>query len=126
MAEGINPHDPRLYLAAERTFLAWIRTGVALMGLGFVVARFGLFLRELEVTRGPQPQSSGLSVYFGTGLLVLGVAVNIASVFIHARQVKALNANEHIGRRPSKLGIAVSLVLSGIGIAMAIYVFFFR
>jgi putative membrane protein len=32
------------YLAAERTFLAWIRTGLALMGFGFVVARFGLFL----------------------------------------------------------------------------------
>lgn len=96
------------------------------MGLGFVVARFGLFLRELEVTRGPQPQASGLSVYFGTGLLVLGVAVNIASVFIHARQVIALNANERIGERPSKLGIAVSLLLAGIGIAMAIYLFFFR
>ena len=37
--------DPRVFFAAERTFLAWIRTGLALMGFGFVVARFGLFLR---------------------------------------------------------------------------------
>jgi putative membrane protein len=37
--------DPRFYMAAERTFLAWIRTGIAFMGFGFVVARFGLFLR---------------------------------------------------------------------------------
>ncbi len=37
--------DSRIYMAAERTFLAWIRTGIALMGFGFVVARFGLFLR---------------------------------------------------------------------------------
>jgi putative membrane protein len=29
------------YLAVERTFLAWIRTGLAFMGFGFVVARFG-------------------------------------------------------------------------------------
>ena len=36
------------YLAAERTFLAWLRTGLALMGFGFVVDRFGLFLRQLE------------------------------------------------------------------------------
>ncbi|HKF26126.1 MAG TPA: DUF202 domain-containing protein [Candidatus Acidoferrum sp.] len=36
----------RDYLAVERTFLAWIRTGVALMGFGFVVARFGLFLQQ--------------------------------------------------------------------------------
>ncbi len=37
------------YLAVERTFLAWIRTGLALMGLGFVVARFGLFLQTLRL-----------------------------------------------------------------------------
>lgn len=41
--------DPRLYMAAERTVLAWIRTGVALIGFGFIVARFGLFLRELTL-----------------------------------------------------------------------------
>ena len=37
------------YLAAERTFLAWVRTGLALMGFGFVVARFGLFLQQLRL-----------------------------------------------------------------------------
>ncbi len=42
-----SPIDPRIYMAAERTFLAWIRTGIAFMGFGFVVARFGLFLREI-------------------------------------------------------------------------------
>lgn len=47
MAE--NPeHDPRTYFAAERTFLAWIRTGLGLMGVGFAVARFGLFLRQMS------------------------------------------------------------------------------
>ena len=34
--------DPRIYLAAERTFLAWVRTSLALMGFGFLIARFGL------------------------------------------------------------------------------------
>jgi len=38
--------DVRDYLAAEQTFLAWIRTGLAFMGFGFVVARFGLFLQQ--------------------------------------------------------------------------------
>jgi uncharacterized membrane protein YidH (DUF202 family) len=40
-------NDPRIYLAAERTLLAWIRTGLAMMGFESVVARVGLFLREL-------------------------------------------------------------------------------
>ena len=44
--------DPRVYFAAERTLLAWVRTGLAMMEFGFVVARFGLFLRELASERG--------------------------------------------------------------------------
>jgi len=36
------------HLANERTYLAWIRTGIAIIALGFVVARFGLFLREIS------------------------------------------------------------------------------
>ena len=83
--------DPSTYLAEERTFLAWIRTGIALMGFGFVVARFGLFLRELASLRTlPQFQTSALSVPLGTALLVAGVLVNILSSVRHVRIVHAL------------------------------------
>jgi hypothetical protein len=60
------------YLAAERTFLAWIRTGLALMGFGFVVARFGLFLQQIQVVQqAPSAQSYGLSLWFGTALIAV-------------------------------------------------------
>ena len=39
---SLSAIDPRIPLAAERTFLAWVRTGLALMGFGFAVARFRL------------------------------------------------------------------------------------
>jgi len=47
----------RGYLAEERTFLAWIRTGISLMGFGFVVARFGIFE---DLTNLPQQLPAGL------------------------------------------------------------------
>ncbi len=61
--------DPRIYMAAERTLLAWIRTGLALMGFGFVVARFGLFLREMEAVGRSPVTRTAFSVWFGTALV---------------------------------------------------------
>jgi uncharacterized membrane protein YidH (DUF202 family) len=73
-----EPLDPRVYFASERTLLAWIRTGLAMMGFGFVVARFGLFLREMATMRDVPPQShSGLSLSAGTTLVIFGVVVKI-------------------------------------------------
>jgi len=59
------------YLAAERTFLAWIRTGLALMGFGFVVARFVLFLKMLQIGQSNlELRPYGLSFWFGTALIL--------------------------------------------------------
>ncbi len=56
---------PADYLAAERTFLAWIRTGLALMGFGFVVACFGLLLEPLQIGQpNLELRSVGLSPWF--------------------------------------------------------------
>ena len=73
--------DSRIYMAAERTFLAWIRTGIALMGFGFVVARFGLFMRELTLA-GTHQQSANpsFSLPIGIGLIGFGIVVNVVSV----------------------------------------------
>ena len=79
-----EPLDPRVYFASERTLLAWIRTGLAMMGFGFVVARFGLFLRELATMRDVPPQThSGLSLSVGTTLVIMGVAVNSLAAIKH-------------------------------------------
>jgi putative membrane protein len=115
---------PSDYLAAERTFLAWIRTGLALMGFGFVVARFGLFLRALRIGQPSLPaESYGLSFWFGTALIILGVIVNILSARHHLRLVQDLNQGGAAFKRPSTLAVVVALALAVMGLAMAIYLF---
>jgi uncharacterized protein (DUF302 family)/uncharacterized membrane protein YidH (DUF202 family) len=112
---------PGDYLAAERTFLAWIRTGLALMGFGFVVARFGLFLRAIQIGEpGLTPSSSGFSLWFGTGLILIGVLVNIFSVWHHVRLVRDLKQGGSSFNRPSSLAVIVALTLAAVGLAMAI------
>jgi putative membrane protein len=114
------------YLAAERTFLAWIRTGLALMGFGFVVARFGLFLRELaQTTTVRKFESNSVSLLIGTALMLTGAAVNIISTIGHVRLIGRLNRGETISR-PSATAIAVALALSALGLALAAYLIWIR
>lgn len=114
--------DLRDYLAAERTFLAWIRTGLALMGFGFVVSRFGLFLQQLEVMQQKSPpRSYGLSLWFGTALIAVGVIVNLSSAWQHFRLMRELAAGQPPSARPSTPAIGIAIFLAVIGLAMVIY-----
>ena len=114
--------DARDYLAAERTFLAWVRTGLALMGFGFVVARFGLFLQQLRlIDHAPSERSYGLSVWFGTALIAVGVVVNVSSAWRHVRLVRELDKGESSCSRSLSLPLATALFLALVGLAMAIY-----
>ncbi len=114
--------SPSDYLAAERTFLAWIRTGLALMGFGFVVARFGLFLQALQNGHSNvQARPYGPSFWFGTALIVLGVVVNIVCARNHVRLVHQLNEGRPVINHPSSLAIGVAAILAVVGVAMAIY-----
>ncbi|MBS1814495.1 MAG: DUF202 domain-containing protein [Acidobacteria bacterium] len=121
-----TPHparqDATTYLAVERTFLAWIRTGLALMGIGFAVSRFGLFLRQLAATDTHfHVRSTGLSLWSGVALVTLGVLVNLLATIRHIRTVRELRTATWIPGRVSMEAILLAVLLAIIGIAMGVY-----
>jgi putative membrane protein len=115
--------DPRVYLAAERTYLAWIRTSISLMGFGFVIARFALFLRAYGLsTSAATSNSSHVSSAVGFGMVCLGVAVCVLAAVRHHMYIQALSrgvANPPLRIRTS---LAIAAVLAIVGLAIALHI----
>src|SRR5438270_9604724 len=66
-----SPNEMRDHLANVRTFLAWVRTAITIMAFGFVVAKFGLLLRELPGSH-IHPAELRLATIIGSFLVLLG------------------------------------------------------
>lgn len=111
--------DPRIYFAAERTLLAWVRTGLTLVGMGFVVARFGLFLRIVRNAPSAAPQLG--STWIGVGLVVLGsLAIGIAA-WQHARFWKSLEKPYQTRMAAMKWSVVFAMLVAVIGLALGAY-----
>ena len=95
------------------------------MGFGFVVARFGLFLRELASIQGVAVQHrTGVSLWVGTTLVFLGVGVNLLAALKHIRTVQRLGRGEPVPFRPVSLGTVVAIILGVLGLLVAVYLIF--
>ncbi|ODU50683.1 MAG: hypothetical protein ABS92_02325 [Thiobacillus sp. SCN 63-374] len=114
-------NDPRVFFAAERTLMAWTRTGLTLMAFGFVLERFGLFLHLLR--QDPIHSGRDLSFWIGIAFIVLALTVIGFSVVQFRRVLATLKPAEIPARYCSGSGIAMNLAVVALGIAVLVYLF---
>jgi putative membrane protein len=116
--------DPRVFFAAERTLLAWVRTGLTIMAFGFVVARFGLVVRLLEAQRAPLTASvapSHFSNVVGIALVLLGAVSMLFAAVQHRRFVMALPVVDLPPSHNRGFPVVLALLLALLGFALAVY-----
>lgn len=113
----------RDYLANDRTLLAWVRTGIAVIGLGFVVARFGLLIRELaRVGVGGGALPSGASTAFGVVLVICGALLLLVALLRYLRVASAIRHNQVWWSATP--GIALTAILMLAAVVLAVYLVF--
>ena len=111
------------YLANERTFLAWIRTSVAVVSLGFVLARFSVWFGEFAVQRGPQLSGHrpGMSLLIGVGMMIFGALLSMLAAW----RYHVVNRDIERGKVRADSGLVILVtvgvaLLSGAMIAFAL------
>jgi putative membrane protein len=116
---GADAVDSRLRLGMENTLLLWIRTGLSLMGFGFVLARFGLFLEELAA-RQSHPRPFHVSLWFGILLISLGVIVNLLSAWMHLPYLRRTRTGETDLPPTWRLALALAVLSAVAGATMVV------
>lgn len=115
-------NDPRVFFAAERTLMAWNRTGLTLMAFGFVIERFDLFVTMLA--RLPQkPLDHGLSFWIGMAFIWLGAASSALAVVQYRKVLHTLNPNEVPQGYWVNMGVLTNLAVAVLGFILTAYLF---
>ena len=108
---------PADYLANERTFLAWIRTSIALMGFGFVIVKFALFIRQISLAFGDKaaiPSGKGYSAIIGVTMVAFGAIITVLAYLRYHHIEKQLNNHSYFPSKWLSVLVTISIIIGSI------------
>ena len=104
------------HLANERTFLAWVRTSIALMGFGFVIVKFALFIRQISYVLGGKvaPEGKGYSAIIGVTMVAFGALISTFAYIRYRKIEKQLNNNTYFPSKWLSALVTLSLIIGAV------------
>lgn len=114
------------YLANQRTFLSWVRTSIALIGLGFAIERFSLFLQQFRLIANPDTTGNAASAtahdysaLVGIGMIIVGTGLIVYALKNYLESNKTIASGKYIPK--NAIIYTASATIIGLGIIMIIF-----
>ena len=113
--ESKGGHNRRVHMANERTFLAWIRTSVAVMAFGFVVEKFSLFVKQMAYYMGKEasPPTPGYSSLIGILLVGLGMLMGVLAFVRYKKVERQIDEDTYAPSPVLSVLLAISVIVVG-------------
>lgn len=110
------------HAANERTFLAWVRTAIAVMAFGFLVERFDLFIRfASRAAAGASPPHSGVANTVGLLFVLMGMATMIVAAVRFFKTARQIDAEETVAGPGVRFDLALAALLVLLGSSLLLY-----
>ncbi len=105
---------PSDHLANERTFLAWIRNSIALIGFGFVIVKFALFIKQISIAHDEKHimPTKGYSALIGVTMVALGASMAALAYMRYVNVEKQLNTGYYFPSRWLTTLVTVSIIVA--------------
>ena len=114
--ESKGGHNRRVHMANERTFLAWIRTSIAVMAFGFVVEKFSLFVKQMAYYMGKEasPPAPGYSSLIGILLVGLGMLMGVLAFIRYKKVERQIDDDTYVPSPVLSVLLAISVIVIGL------------
>jgi putative membrane protein len=112
------------HAANERTFLAWVRTAIAVMAFGFLVERFDLFLEIAAPSlagRVLSPSGQKYGNIAGLALIVFGTAMIALAAGRFVTTAKAIDSQQEVPSTGSRIDLVLAVLLVLLGLSLFVY-----